>query len=192
MLGTYYQVVAVVRYAVFAIAAVTAVIALIDWAVRTRKLNPFGAIARFFRRVVDPVMVPVERRIVRSGGQPQNAPWWTLVAIVVGGLLLISGLNFAGGLLAQAAFGMQSGRGALLILVTWAFGLLKLALVVRVISSWFQISPWSKWIRWSYVLTEWMLAPLRRIIPTPGGLDLTPIIAYFALSLLQWAVLGGA
>jgi YggT family protein len=192
MLATYYQVLVVVRYAVFAVAAVTAVIALVDWAVRTRKLNPFGVVARFFRRVVDPVMAPVERRIVRSGGQPQNAPWWTLVVVVVGGLLLIAGLNFAGGWLAQAAFGMQSARGAALVLVTWAFGLLKLALVVRVISSWFQISPWSKWVRWSFILTEWMLAPLRRVIPTPGGLDLTPLIAYFALSLVQWVVLGAA
>lgn len=192
MLGPYFQFVVIVRYVVFGVAAATALVALVDWAVRTRKLNPFGATARFFRRVVDPVMVPVERRIVRSGGQPQNAPWWTLVAVVVGGLLLIAGLNFAGGLIAQAAFGMQSGRGALLVLVTWALGLLKLALIVRVISSWFQLSPWSKWIRWSYVLTEWMLAPLRRIIPAPGGLDLTPLIAYFAISLVQGVVLGAA
>jgi YggT family protein len=192
MLGPYYQFVVVVRYVVFGVAAATAVIALVDWAVRTRKLNPFGGIARFFRRAVDPVMVPIERRIVQSGGQPANAPWWTLVAVVVGGLILIAALNFVGGMLAQAAEAMTSARGAALVLLSWAFGLLRLALLVRVIASWVRISPWSKWIRWAHVLTEWMLAPLRRLIPSFGGLDLTPLIAYFLLYLLQGVVFAAA
>jgi hypothetical protein len=38
-----------VRYALFVVAVIVAVIALVDWAVRTRRLNPFGPIGRFFR-----------------------------------------------------------------------------------------------------------------------------------------------
>jgi YggT family protein len=56
---------------------------------------------------------------------------------------------------------------------------------VRVISSWFRISPWSRWIRWSYVLTEWLLAPLRRVIPPFGMIDITPIVAYILLRVVQ-------
>ena len=56
------------------------------------------------------------------------------------------------------------------------------------IASWLPISAYSRWIRWSYVLTEWMLAPLRRIIPMIGMIDITPIIAWFALSLIQSAL----
>ena len=55
------------RQALFWLAAALAIIALVDWAVRTRRLNPFGPVARFFRRVVDPMMAPVERRVVRAG-----------------------------------------------------------------------------------------------------------------------------
>jgi len=190
MLGTYYALLAIVRYAVFVVAALTAVIALVDWAVRTRRLNPFGAVARFFRRAVDPVMVPIERRVIQSGGQPANAPWWTLVIVVVGGLVLIAALNFLGELIAQAAFGMTSVRATILVLLGWTFGLLRLALLVRVIASWTRISPWSKWIRWSFVLTEWMLAPLRRVIPAFGGFDVTPLVAYFVLYLLQGVLVG--
>jgi YggT family protein len=65
---------------------------------------------------------------------------------------------------------------------------LRIALIVRVISTWFQISPYSKWIRWSYVLTEWFLAPLRRIVPTLGPVDITPIVAFLLLSLIQGAL----
>jgi uncharacterized protein YggT (Ycf19 family) len=30
-----------------------------------------------------------------------------------------------------------------------------------------------------------MLAPLRRIVPAFGGLDITPILAYFLLSIIE-------
>jgi YggT family protein len=175
----------VVRTVLFWLALIAAVIALVDWAVRTRKLNPFGPIARFFRRFVDPLMLPIERRIVRRGGQPTAAPWWTLVTVVVGGLLLIWVLEFLGNLLVSVLLGIQSPQGIALLLLSWAFALFRIALFVRIFSSWFQISPWSKWIRWSYVLTEWLLGPLRRVVPTMGPLDVTPLVALLLLWLLQ-------
>ena len=184
----YGLVVAVVKQALFWIALVLAVVALVDWAVRTRRLNPFGPIARFFRRFIDPLMLPIERRIVRSGGQPSSAPWWSLVFVVVGGLLLITILNFLGGFIVSVGWGLSSPGRFGVLLLSWTFSLLRIALIVRVISSWFQISPWSKWIRWSYVLTEWMLAPLRRVIPTMGPVDITPIVAFFAIALVQRAL----
>jgi YggT family protein len=177
-----------VRYALFVIAVIVAVIALLDWAVRTRRLNPFGAVGRFTRRVFDPIMAPIERRVVRSGGLPQNAPWWTLVVVVVGGLILVYLLNFLGGILAEALAGANNRSLLGRILLSWAFGLLRLALLVRVVASWFRISPYSGWIRWSYVLTEWMLAPLRRFIPPFGMVDVTPLIAFFLLQLIQGAI----
>ena len=75
------------------------------------------------------------------------------------------------------------------MLVAWTFGILRIALVVRVVSSWFRISPWSAWIRWSYRLTEWMLAPLRRIVPAFGPVDVTPLVAYILLVIVQGVVL---
>lgn len=174
-----------VRYALFWLAIVVGLIALADWAVRTRRLNPFGPVARFCRRFVDPLMMPIERRIVRAGGQPSSAPWWSLVFVVVGGLLLIAVLKFLGGALFSLLWGLSSPGRFGLLLLSWVFGLLRVALIVRVISTWFSISPWSKWVRWSYVLTEWLLAPLRRVIPTLGPVDITPIIAFFILSLVQ-------
>ena len=175
----------VIRYVVFGLAVAAAIIALVDWLVRTRRINPFSAIARFFRRFIDPLMAPVERRVVRGGGQPSSAPWWSLVVIVVGGLALITILNFLGRFFADAAFGLSSPGRLGVLLLSWAFSLLRIALIVRVVSTWFGMSPYSKWVRWSYVLTEWMLAPLRRIIPTFGPLDVTPIVAFLLLSLIQ-------
>lgn len=177
------------RYALFAAAVVAGVVAAVDWAVRTRRINPFGATARFFRRTVDPLMVPVERRVVRAGGRPASAPLWALGGVVVGGLLLIALLDFVTRQLGFAASAVSTGpRGVLVLLVGWTFALLRVALIVRVISSWVGVSPYSKWVRWSYGITEWMLAPLRRVIPLLGGIDITPIIAYLLLSLLEGIV----
>lgn len=175
----------VVRQVLFWIALLVALFALLDWLVRTRRVKPFGGIARFCRRYLDPLMLPVERRIVRSGGQPASAPWWSLVVVVVGGLLLIALLEFLGRFFLQVAWGLSSPGRFGMLLVSWVFAVLRIALIVRVISTWFQVSPYSRWIRWSYVLTEWMLAPLRRIIPTFGPVDVTPIVAFLLLALLQ-------
>jgi YggT family protein len=178
------------RYALFAAAVVVGIVALVDWAVRTRRLNPFGAIARFFRRSVDPLLVPIERRVVRAGGRPASAPLWALGVVVIGGLLLIALFDFVTRQIAFAAAAVSTGpRGVLMLLVGWTFALLRLALIVRVISSWVRVSPYSPWVRWSYNLTEWMLLPLRRVIPLLGGIDITPIIAYLLLGVLEGIVL---
>ena len=176
----------VLRVALFALAAALFVIFALDWLVRTRRINPFGPVARFFRRTVDPVILPVERRVVRAGGLPTSAPWWALVAVVVGGILLILALQFVRDLLVGAMVSAQRGpRGLYDLLVAWTFGVLKLALIVRIIASWLQLNTYKPWIRWSVSLTEWLLRPLRSIIPPFGMIDVTPIVAYFVLVLLE-------
>src|SRR5258705_4242340 len=188
VLAGYAMFIAAVRYALFWVAVAVAAFALLDWPVRPHWLNPFGPIGRFCRRFVDPLMAPVERRIVRAGGLQTSAPWWTLVFVVVGGILLVTALQFLGGFLASVMWGLGSPTQLGVLLLSWTFSLIRIALIVRVVSSWFQISPYSRWIRWSFVLTEWMLAPLRRIVPTLGPVDITPLIAFFVLSVVQLAI----
>jgi YggT family protein len=182
----------VLRVVVFAVGALALVIFTIDWLVRTRRLSPFGAVARFFRRVVDPLIVPVERRVVRAGGLPASAPWWALVAVVLGGLVLLALLEFIRGQLAFAiAAGDAGARGLVAVLITWTFGVLQVALIVRVISSWVRISEYSRWVRWTIPLTEWLLRPLRNLIPPLGGMiDLSPLVAFLLLAIVRSVVLG--
>jgi YggT family protein len=170
------------RTALFWSAVVLAVVFAVDWLVRTRRISPFNPVARFFRTSVDPLLAPVERRVVRAGGLPASAPWWALAAVVVGGIVLITLLGFLRGWIGSAVYAVSAGpRGVLVLLVSLTFGLLQAALLVRVLSSWFRMSPYSAWIRWSFVLTEPILGPLRRVIPPFGMMDVTPIVAYFLL-----------
>ena len=176
----------VVRAALLSIAVVFGVICVLDWAVRTRKISPFNAIARFCRATVDPLIAPIERKVVRAGGTPASAPLWALAAVVIGGILLLSLLDFILLQVARSMIASQNGAaGIFQLLVSWTFTILKIALIVRVISSWLPISPYSRWVLWSYKLSEPILAPLRRIVPNLGGLDITPILAYFLLSLTE-------
>ena len=103
MLATYVMVVAGIRAGLLYAGIVVAVICAFDWAVRTRRINPFNRVARFFRGSVDPLMLPVERVILRAGGAPASAPWWALVAFAVFGIALISLLEFLGGVFYQLA-----------------------------------------------------------------------------------------
>lgn len=168
------------------IAVVFAAICGLDWAVRTRKISPFNAIARFCRSTVDPLIAPIERKVVRAGGTPASAPLWALAAVVVGGILLLSFLDLVRTQVVLSMVAGQNGAAGIFhLLVSWTFWILKFALIVRVISSWLPISPSSGWIRWSYALSEPILAPLRRIVPNLGGLDITPILAYFLLNIIE-------
>jgi YggT family protein len=176
----------VLRTALLSIAVVFGAICLLDWAVRTRKISPFNAVARFCRSTIDPFISPIERKVVRAGGTPAAAPLWALAAVVVGGILLLTLLDLVKLEVIRSIIASQEGAGGIFhLLVSWTFTILRLALIVRVVSSWLPISPHSAWIRWSFLLTEPMLAPLRRIVPTMGAFDFTPIVAYFLLNIIE-------
>lgn len=174
------------RTAILFAAIVIAVICLIDWAVRTRKISPFNGVARFFRSSIDPLIAPIERKVVRAGGMPASAPLWALAAVVIGGIIIVTVADFILMEIVRANYYANQGSAGLFrLLVSWTFNILKIALLVRVVSSWLPVSPYSRWVSWSYRLTEPILAPLRRVVPTLGAFDITPILAYFLLGLIQ-------
>lgn len=168
---------------------VFSVVATVDWAVRTRRINPFSGTARFMRARVDPRIAGVERQVTRVGGQAAATPLWALVAYVVCAALLLAAVDMLASLVRDVIVATSLGSAGLVVLVVrWTFGVLRLALLVRVIASWFPALARRRWISWSAGATEWMLRPLRRVIPSFGVMDITPIVAYFALQLVQWLV----
>jgi len=178
------------RLLVLAAVAASAVIALTHHAVRRQWLQPFGAWPRLVRRVGDPVLVPLERRILRAGGNPQDAGLWLVGLAVVGGLVLLTLVGWVADVLYSLGAMARLGPSAWLRQgVHLLFNVLTFALLVRVIASWFGGSPYAKWLRPAYVLTDWLLDPLRRILPPFGPLDLSPIVAYFMLVLARSALL---
>ena len=167
------------RYAVFGIFIVVSGVAVGSWALQTRRINPFGRAAGLIRRTGDPLLKPIEHQLLSRGGNPQNAGWWLLGATVAGGIVVISA---AGWVIGQFAMVSRTGvRGVLFLggqVISWA-------LMIRVIGSWFGAGRHNKFLRPVYVLTDWLVEPLRRIVPPIGMVDITPFIAWFLIQILM-------
>jgi YggT family protein len=180
---------AVLRTVLLGVGLVLAAVATADWATRTRRLSPFSGVARFIRGTVDPRLAGIERQVLRAGGHQSATPWWALVVFVVVGALLLASLDMIVSLVRELMFATaMGGMGFLALIVRWAFEFLRVALLVRVLASWFPSAAGKPWLRWSFGVTEWMLRPLRRVIPSFGMVDITPIVAYFALQLIEGLV----
>ena len=182
------QVVYGVRFLVAGAFVLSAIVALTHWAVRRGTLNAFGAWARVVRRWSDPILRPLERRLVRSGANPQDAPLWLVGVTVVAGLVLIGLVNW----LLEFAFTMyQSARGGSLVVIVlhYTFSLLRLAIMVRVFASWLALSPYSRFMRLIHGLTDWLVEPIRRVLPAFGMFDFSPLVAYFVLYLAEQLVM---
>jgi len=179
-----------VRVASLAALAYASVVALTFWLVRQRHMAPFGAWPRLIRRVADPILRPIEHRLVRAGRNPQDAPLWLLGFTVLGGLLLIAFADWAVRFLYQVQMAAGSGpRGAVAFLIQGVFALLIAALILRVVASWFGIGAYDRRLRPIMLLTEWLVAPIRRVVPPIGMVDLSPLVAYVALLVLRAVLL---
>jgi YggT family protein len=178
----------VLRGIIVAVFAGGALVAATHWAVRSKRLNAFGAWPRLVRRSSDPLLRPLERRVVRMGGNPQDAPYWLLAVIVVAGLVTIGMFRWLAGLvLTLAAVGPAGPRAWTATALRFAFSGLKLALLVRVVASWLGQS-YAGWMRPVLALTNWIIEPLRRVVPPLGPIDITPIVAYLILIVLEGAI----
>ena len=58
-------------------------------------------------------------------------------------------------------------------------------IIARALMSWFNPSPYNPIVRFVYILTEPVLGPIRRVVPPIGGLDLSPMVVFLIILLLQ-------
>jgi YggT family protein len=172
-----------------ALAYATAVFAT-AWAVRNKRIQPFGAWPRMVRRASDPIMRPLERRVVRMGGNPQDASLWLIVLVIAGGLILISLVHW---LIATAAtmstMGEAGPREWGRLAVSSVFSVFMIALFVRVIGSWLGLSEYNGVMRVASTLTEWIIDPIRRFLPPVGMIDFSPMVAWLVLWVARSIVL---
>ncbi len=180
-----------VRILVIAALVYASAVALTHWAVRNRRINPFGAWPRFMRRVSDPVLQPLERRITRAGGNPQNAALWLLGIVIGGGLLLLSLTSWLIGTAASITLVADGGpRIWIRVLVGGLFTVLMTAILIRVIGPWLGIGPYNRWMRPLYALTNWLIDPIRRVLPPLGMIDFSPMVAWLVLYVARGFVMG--
>jgi len=70
----------------------------------------------------------------------------------------------------------------LLLQILW------IAILIRVILSWFPVDQSNPIIRIVWEITEPVLAPFRRVIPRIGMFDLSPLAAWLVISVLAQGI----
>ena len=71
------------------------------------------------------------------------------------------------------------------------FTLLELAILARVLLSWFRVDPYHPAVAFLYQITEPILRPLRNVIPPLGMMDISPIVALILIRIIRAIILGG-
>lgn len=150
-------------------------------------LNPFGSTYRMVRRLSDSFVIPVRGFLREFHADPKYAPIIVIVIVILLGFL---GLNVVGTLsrMVQGIIGaLRIGSPPALIGVIF-HGLISiyiLMIFVRVILTMAMVSYMNRVMRVLVDITEPLLGPLRRRIPPVGRFDISPIVAFIILWLLQ-------
>jgi len=142
----------------------------------------YNPICQFIVKVTIPLVIPLRRVIPGLGGIDVSslllALLLQLAAIVA--LLLINGLS-APGILPLLAW---SVLGVLGLLVNIYF----FALLAMIILSWVAAGSRHPAIYLLYQITEPVMAPFRKVLPPMGGLDLSPILVFVLINIIQIAL----
>jgi YggT family protein len=155
-------------------------------------LNPFGWSSINIRRLTDPIISPVRRTLARMAVDPKYAPLVAILAAVLLGWFALQLVST----LANTVAGIMGSLRAQAIIATMGYllyGLLSLyslMIFVRIILSWVTMSYRNRFIRFLVNATEPLLGPLRRYVPPVGAFDISPIVAFVIIWLLQAAVAG--
>lgn len=73
----------------------------------------------------------------------------------------------------------------LAIFINILFYVLWAAILGRVILSWINVSPDNPIVVLIYGITEPILAPIRRVLPSMGMLDLSPMVALIVMMVIR-------
>ncbi len=137
----------------------------------------YNPLSQFVVKATNPLLIPLRRMIPSIGKLDTGAVVLALV-VSAGKMLLIQ-------LLLLGQFDVTGLiTGAVLTTLKEAFSLLFWVLIIRAILSWFSQgrNPMELVL---VQLTEPLLAPVRKIVPPIGGLDLSVLIVLVALQFLQ-------
>ncbi|UJJ30068.1 YggT family protein [Halopseudomonas maritima] len=158
-------------------------IVLLRFLLQLVRADFYNPLSQFIVRATKPLLMPL-RRIIPGYGGLDFASLVLGIAIQLAMLIMIILL-------------MGYALPNILLLVSWAaIGVLALfvkifffALIISVILSWVAQGSYNPAVILINQLCEPILAPIRKILPALGGLDLSPIFAFIAIRLFDMLVI---
>lgn len=146
------------------------------------RANFYNPICQFFYKATNPVLMPL-RKMVPPIGRLDVSGVLVLLLIQVLHILLIAGLS--GRMPSPIALPVLAVAGALSLLLQVMFW----TIIIRIILSFVATDSYHPVVPLVMQLTEPVLAPIRRLLPTTGGLDFSPLLATLAIMLARILIL---
>ncbi len=181
-----------INSAVVVVIVVVIMLVLLRLVANQADLNPFSWSSRTIRRLTDPLVMPMRRALLGFGVDPKYAPLVSILTTILLGWfslqLVASMANTIAGILTSLS------RQAVVPIIGYVlYGLLSfysLLIFLRIVFSWVMVSYSNRLMRFLVNATEPMLGPLRRMVPLVGTFDISPIVAFIIVWLVQAAIAG--
>ena len=155
-------------------------------------LNPFSWSSLTIRRLTEPFIAPMRRTLSRYGADAKYAPLVLILLTILLGWFSLQLLNGLANTIAGVLFGLTSGRVvALLGYIIYGLVTIYIMLVfIRIILAYTTLGYGNRFMRFLITVTEPLLGPLRRMVPTVGMFDISPLVAFVILWILHVAIAG--
>jgi len=190
------EIVSLIRLALIIFVAGVIVLTVLRVGANWLGLNPFGWLLFHIRKLTEPFLSPLRRSQFGLYSRYDLAPILLVVLMILLGAV---GLRFLDEI-QEVIVGVQRGFrimyddsaliGLRYIVGNFLLGIVSVLLVciiLQVVFSWFGVFR-GRLPRFVWRVTEPILLPLRRLVPSVGMFDITPIVAYFLLILVSWAI----
>lgn len=140
------------------------------------KADFYNPLSQFIVKASNPLVVPLRRVIPGFGGMD--------LATIVVAYLVATLKFFTLAALAGESLGVLAFYIGLLVILKQAGFLLFVIMIIMAVMSW-VVQGYNPTLAVFHQLTEPFLNPIRRIIPNMGGLDLSMIIAFLAMNVIN-------
>lgn len=143
----------------------------------------YNPISQFIVKATNPLLIPLRKVIPGWGGIDIASLVLALLiqAIAIVLILLLNGIQPPPEAIAWAAIGLIS-----LILKIFFWGLL-----ITVIASWIAPNSYNPALILINQILEPAIKPIRKIMPDMGGIDLSPIVAFLLIQVLEILLVKG-
>ena len=140
------------------------------------KADFYNPLSQFIVKVSNPLVIPLRRIIPGFGGIDLST---ILVSYVVATTQIATVMLLLGGGLDASIF-----FAGLLVLVKQAGFLLFFIMIIMAVMSW-VVQGYNPTLMLFNQLTEPFLSPIRKVIPNMGGLDLSMLVAFLAMNVIN-------
>lgn len=164
-----------------AVAGFFCALLLLRFMMQAMRVSFAGQVGDFIVRMTNWAVKPLRRVIPGFGGMD----WASVVAALAIQLLLsvfIISFTVPGGSADPGAMALFAAGFAVRGLLRLAIYILIGAMILQAVLSW--VAPHSPLMRPADQLTRPLLAPIRRILPTVSGVDLSPLVAILLLQVV--------